>query len=343
MTTKSRLITILVLLPTLALAKITLHGQAQVRPRMDLYTFADSLREDVTDFYTQYRLRMDVHADIGDGWFAHSRLGHNGVAYWMKFGEGVASRDYIVPSTARGTMDMLEMYFGYEGELVGGHIGMVPISGVSNPILDLHYYPDRVLDIPFHRYSQNALPGFHGYAQFGPGRLSLGAFIEDNSGSKIGGEQVGQDAFAILLEYRLRLLGFEFSPQFLNTSAADSIAAPMSYGFNLATPRFAGLKPSFNAFWTSQTVEDTLSGVAAYDGYHFRARVEGALGPGCLMFWHDWAKVGDQKARYFWISYRVRLYRSDEGEVTLAPIYRLQTVDDDFTRAKIELDFSVRF
>jgi len=111
----------------------------------------------------------------------------------------------------------------------------------------------------------------------------------------------------------------------------------------LQAPRFAGFVPRASLIWTNQAVEDSVTGTSAYKGRMLRAELVGKIGPGSLTLWHDWASIASQDFRYLWASYRIRIYRSDAGEVTVAPIYRLYTRVDDYSRARISLDFSLRF
>jgi len=56
-------------------AQITVKGDVQVRPRLDIKDNG-SYGNKTTDGYYMYRTRINVSAKIGDGWFAKVRLAH---------------------------------------------------------------------------------------------------------------------------------------------------------------------------------------------------------------------------------------------------------------------------
>ncbi len=325
------------------LADIQWSGQAQFRPRLDIVDYVDSSRTDHSDFYPLYRLNLNMKAELGEGWRVHSRLGHNAVSGWMRYGVSVLPSDTAIASSERAPLSFMELYVEHEGLASGFQTGLIPLNGIRNPILDLHLYPTIVGDIPFHRCSNNAVLGLRAWRQLGPGQVNGVLMVDDNAGRKLNKEKFRRDQVSILLEYRMRLMGLAFIPQMINTVAADSLASPLSYGFQFQGPRFAGLTPSLKMAWTSQTVSDSLLGTESYDGRSLRGELRGRIGPGSLTLWQDWAKVGGQAYRFLWFSYRVRIFTSEAGEVTIAPIYRLYTRQDDYRRAKISVDLGVRF
>jgi hypothetical protein len=286
---------------------------------------------------------LDVEADIGDGWSLNSRFGHNAASGWMKYSQGYTPPDSLPALAERAPLSIMRLYVDYTGESFGFQVGLTPLSGRQNPILDIHYYPTIVGDIPFHRFHNNAVNSLYLWGKLGPGKLGARTILDNNVGQRVDGDPLGQDRFSIMLEYDLKILGFGLRPQLINSMAADSLAAPLSYGVNLQAPRFAGLIPRASLIWTSQTFEDSLTGTSAYKGRLLRVELVGKIGPGSLTLWHDWASVENQDFKYLWASYRIRIYRSDSGEVTVAPIYRLYTRVDDYSRARISLDFSLRF
>ncbi len=325
-------------------AEIKFWGDADIRPRYDAVTYEDTSRLDVTNLYYLHRTRISLRADIGNGWYYHTKVGHNGLSYWFdRFGTGELPDSLAVPSAGRSGVDFLEMYIGLKRNNMGGAAGLIPVDGRSNPIFDLHYYPDIAVEFPWYRYNRNAAAGFQGWGEIGPGTVGVTVLIDDDAGSKVDEEKVGKDRTSIMLDFTSDLYGIKFQPQLINTSAGEGLEAPISYGFNVDLPRFAGLRTSANAFWTSQTVEDSLTGATPYEGFLVRAKVSGKMGPGNMVFWHDWAEVDTTKYRFLWASYRIPLHRSEDGDVALMPIYRLYTKVEDYSRAKIELALNIRF
>jgi len=116
----------------------------------------------------------------------------------------------------------------------------------------------------------------------------------------------------------------------------------------------AGFKLSAFGGLTSQSVSDSLTGVAAYNGWIARVKMVGKLGPGTLVAWYDVATtkpdVSDSVASnftYLWLSYSYTMHKSDWGSVVFAPTYRLYSNkiegSRDYTRAKIELTTQITF
>lgn len=338
------LVTLLLFTSSNVRAEFKYWGDADVRPRRDIVTYDDTARIDVNNTYVLYRTRLSLRADIGNGWYYHTKLGHRGASYWLgRFGTGELPDSLSIASAGRASVDFLEMYIALDRGSFGGSAGLIPIDGRKNPVFDLHYYPDSPVEFPWYRYNQNGAHGFSGWGQIGPGRMGLTLLIDDESGQKLDGDQVGKDRTSIMLDMTMDLYGMSFQPLLINSSAADSLEAPISYGFNLELPTFAGLQTSTSAFWTSQTEEDTLTGAEAYEGLLVRAKLMGRIGPGHFVFWHDWAQVDSGKYRFLWASYRIPLHRSEDGDVAIMPIYRLTTKLGDYSRAKIELGLNIRF
>ena len=144
------------------------------------------------------------------------------------------------------------------------------------------------------------------------------------------------------------------TPHLLYTLADEGRPAPMTYGAEFALPKVAGFKLSSTAALTSQSVSDSLTGVAAYSGWIARVKAVGKLGPGTLVAWYDVATTTpdvtdgvDSKFSYLWLSYTYTLHKSDWGALVFAPTYRLYTHkiegSRDYTRAKIELTTQITF
>ena len=72
------------------MADIYISGDARVRPRYDITEYGDGTSS--SDLYYLYRGRINVKADIGDGWFFKTQLGTNSVAGMTKMG---ALNDYF--------------------------------------------------------------------------------------------------------------------------------------------------------------------------------------------------------------------------------------------------------
>ena len=367
-------------------AEITLSGDARLRPRFDLKDNGEFGTKS-EDFYYYYRARLMIKADIGNGYYFNTRLGHNGGTYWIgKFGTGETPSSLSNPSAGRGSVDFMELYFGHKGNKFSWSGGIIPVP--HNPMLDIHYYPEIILDKAWDTYNNNAAHGFDFNYKLAGKPLDVKILVDDNNGKKVVDKYfvstsdtsisyiVDQDSGSIRLDttitstsssasntkdqytvyfsYPLSLLGFKMAPHLLVTLADKGRPAPVTYGAEFALPKVAGFKLSAFGGLTSQSVSDSLTGVAAYNGWIARVKMVGKLGPGTLVAWYDQAittpdisEAENSKFSYLWLSYTYTLHKSDWGAVVFAPTYRLYThkikESRDYTRAKIELTTQITF
>ena len=352
---KNKLIMTMVIfgMTAIGLSQITISGDARVRPRMDVKDWGgynksenDSTTHTV-DNYHLYRARINIKADIGDGYYFNTKLGHNGGAYWIgSFGTGEKPYDESKSSAGRGTLSFMELYFGLKRDNYGYAIGLLPLKGVPNPGLDLHFYPDKVIDVPWNIYNNDAFHGFSGYYRFGPGKLNT-MFSVDNNVIQIveplEGETVeAKDQMTIMLNYDLKIAGASLTPWVMATLANEGNAAPITLGANMTGPKIAGFTPAASFFMTSQQADSTEK----YTGNIIRAKVSGKVGPGSVYFWYDMATTewdgGDtHNFSYIWAHYKYVVYKSDKGEFSVKPTVRVATeaIDGskDYSRSKFEL------
>jgi hypothetical protein len=280
----------------------------------------------------------------------------------------------------------MELYFGHKGKKFSWSGGIIPVP--HNPVLDIHYYPEIILDKAWDTYNNNAAHGFDFNYKLAGKPLDVKILVDDNNGKKVVDKYfvstsdtsisyiVDQDSGSIRLDttitstsssasntkdqytvyfsYPLSLLGFKMAPHLLVTLADKGRPAPVTYGAEFALPKVAGFKLSAFGGLTSQSVSDSLTGVAAYNGWIARVKMVGKLGPGTLVAWYDQAittpdisEAENSKFSYLWLSYTYTLHKSDWGAVVFAPTYRLYThkikESRDYTRAKIELTTQITF
>jgi hypothetical protein len=345
-------------------AEITLSGDARLRPRFDVKDNGEYGTKS-EDFYYYYRARLMIEANIGDGYYFNTRLGHNAATYWIgKFGTGTAPNSLSNPSAGRGSVDFMELYFGHKGKKFGWSGGIIPVP--HNPMLDIHFYPNIILDKAWDTYNNNAAHGFDFNYKLAGNTLDIKVLVDNNDGSKVVDENfvaqsdtsivyiidqdsgsirldttitmttssasTSRDQYTVYLSYPVSFFGFKMSPQLLLTLADEGRPAPITYGAEFALPRVAGFKLSSSAALTSQAVSDSLTGVLAYSGWIARVKMVGKLGPGTLVAWYDQALTSpdvtdavDSKFSFLWLSYTYTLHKSDWGVMVFAPTYRLYT------------------
>ncbi len=347
----------LMIVVTGVLADITITGDARVRPRLDVRDNG-AYGNITSDIYYLYRARLLLSADIGNGYFFTTRLGHNGAAYWVgKFGTGDPPSSISMSSAGRGSVDFMELYFGRQGKKFGWSMGLIPV--IHNPLKDLHFYPTVMVDIPWLIYNNSAAHGFNLNYRLAGNQLDLKLLVDNNAGSSINDivdslDVTTRDQYTLIASYPVSLAGLKLTPEFLMTFADSGNAAPLTYGATFGLPKVAGFGLTAYAGLTNQTVSDTLLGLEAYRGWIGRIKLVGKLGPGVLTAWYDVAQttpdVSDALATdfsYLWLSYTYTLHKSDRGALTIAPTYRLykRKIKDsqDYSRAKIEITTQVTF
>jgi hypothetical protein len=336
-----------------AYADITMTGDARVRPRLDIVDLG-TYGNRTDNIYYFYRARLNVAADIGDGYFFKTKIGYNGAANFAKFGTGTLPTGISLSSAGRSPLSFMEVYFGHQSKTYGWAAGIIPVP--HNPLLDMHFYPGKMANIPWLLYNNAAASGFDFNTMLAGGKFDIKVLVDNNDGVKVSSEGdvidslTTTDQYSLDVTYSLALGGIKLTPQFLMTIADERDPAPMTYGAALSLPKIAGFGASAYFGMTSQKADDT----DAYTGWIARAKLMGKLGPGALTAWYDMATytpdadgLEPTKTSFVWISYTYTLHKSDKGAVTLAPTYRLYTQmtagSQDYARTNIELTTQISF
>ena len=386
MLSKKFFIGLFIIMLSSAFAEIKLTGDARLRPRFDVKDSGEYGTKS-EDFYYYYRARLMIEANIGGGYYFNTRLGHNGGAYWVgKFGTGTTPSASSIPNAGRGSVDFMELYFGHKGKKLSWSGGIIPVK--HNPMLDIHYYPEIILDKAWDNYSNNAAHGFDLNYKLAGNTIDLKVLVDNNDGRKVVDDNfvassdtsivyiidqdsgsirldttitmttsfasTSRDQYTFYMSYPVSFLGFNMTPHLLYTLADEGRPAPVTYGAEFALPKVAGFKLSSSAALTSQSVSDSLTGVAAYSGSIVRVKMIGKLGPGVLVAWYDVATTKPDASgsvssdfSFLWLSYSYTLHKSDWGSLVVAPTYRLYKHkiegSRDYTRAKIELTTEIKF
>jgi hypothetical protein len=344
---------ILTIIITGAYADITMSGDARVRPRLDIVGLG-SYGNRTDNIYYFYRARLNVAADIGDGYFFKTKLGYNGAANFAKFGTGTLPTGISLSSAGRSPLSFMEVYFGHQNKTYGWAAGIIPVP--HNPLLDMHFYPGKMANIPWLLYNNAAASGFDFNYMLSGGKFDIKVLVDNNNGVKVSSEGdvidslTTTDQYSLDATYSKALAGIKVTPQLLITFADAGDPAPMTYGASLALPKVAGFGASAYFGITSQNADDT----DAYSGWISRAKLVGKLGPGALTAWYDMAtytpddaNLEPTKTSFLWLSYTYTLHKSDKGAVTLAPTYRLYTQKTegslDYARTNIELTTQITF
>jgi hypothetical protein len=322
---KVTLVFIMLLTTVFAQAKIT--GDVRVRPRMD--TSEDGSGELHNKIYTLYWGRLNVDADIGGGWSFHSKLATNWVGHWSgvmgentQKGGTVNSDGESVQFVDRPTVSLMEISMGKNAGNWGFKAGNLPLNGVADHIVDLHYYPKSPVDIPWAIYHLQSIQGINGFVNAGPGKLNLALSVDANANNST---TETKNTHTLLANYNAAFGGITVKPQMAMTMTNEGTAAPTTMGAGVSA-KVAGFTLSGTYLMTSNTVEGSYK----YDGTHIRAGVKGTVGPGFLLSWYDMATHtpdGGEASNfsYIWALYKYTIWSGDKGALVVMPTVRIAT------------------
>jgi len=371
-----RTILCVIMLFSFVYPQIKISGDARIRPRYDINDKTPSNGTKSMDFYYMYRARIRMSADLDEGWMFNTMLSHNGISNYSIFDAG----DYpdvsgVNQSTAkptsnensrRATVSFAELYFGKEVEKYGFRIGLFPLGAMNNPVYDLHYYPVKMVDIPFYVYNADGAYGLSGYIKTDVGKFGAKVLVEDAKG-KYEENSSGKvlydikDQYTVELNYTVDAGGFAIAPMAMISISDDSVSAPNTFGLNLTSPKFSGLTVSATAAYSIQDRTDLRATqepgypVSKYNAYLLRLKLAGALGPGNIVAWFDYGrlteklKLTDNKYDFYftWIGYEIPVYKSPKGSFSITPEIRYGKFDKNSTsaskRIKSEVNFDIKF
>jgi hypothetical protein len=330
------------MLLTTAFAQVRITGDVRVRPRIDIKK--DASGELSNQQLILYWGRLNLDADIGGGYSFHTKLASNWVGHWA----GYMGSQEAFPNAAglgndRPTITFMELSMSKNAGNWGVSAGNLPLNGVANHIVDLHYYPTSPVDIPWAIKHVQSFQGFSGFVNAGPGKLNLALSVDANQNNSTA-ELVNRKT--LMADYGATFGGISVKPQMAMTMDNDSTAAPMTMGAGVSA-KVAGFTLSGTYLMTSNTVENS----GKYDGSHMRVGIKGSVGPGFLLAWYDMASYtpdGGTKADFthLWLLYKHTLYSGDKGAMVVMPTIRLingSASDPDWSRTKLELTFQLNF
>ena len=339
---------------TFIMADLHISGDARVRPRYDIKENGDG--SSTSDLYYLYRARLNMKADIGDGWFLKTKLGTNSVAGMTKMGT-LSEESY----TLKPSISFMEIYFGSMKDDWGFWAGAFPLK--YNPALDLHFYSDKLVDIPFMLFNNSSITGFSGYRSLMGHKLNWFLSVDNNviekevfadecedpDGDGTCDDIEDCDNFTLGMDAFLTFGSVSVTPRFLTSfGGQEDDIFPMTYGADLLLPKIAGFSSSLSYYLTTKG-KDSDDG--HYEGDHMRISLSGPMNKGKLKFFFDLAHKDNDQVSYIWLSYTHNLYKGDFGQVSISPTFRLQTgkgagtedFDGDYSRTKLEVTTQIQF
>ena len=301
------------------MSTIHINGDARIRPRYDIKENGDN--SSTSDFYFLYRARLNVKADIGEGWFFKTKLGTSSVAGMSKMGSDGDGPGLI--SSYRPNLSFMELYFGNMSDNWGFWAGVLPLK--YNPILDLHFYSDKLIDIPFMLFNNSATTGFSGYRNILNHKLNWFLSVDNNiidneetiaetniieehcsnynfldedacedAGHQWFDEQIeniealtiiSDDNYTLGTDMFLTFGSVSFNPRVLTSfgGSEDSIF-PITYGTDILLPEFAGFSSSFSYYLSVKGNEEDEE---YYQADHMRISFNRPIKGGKLKFFYD--------------------------------------------------------
>ena len=347
-------------------SQINLSGDARIRPRLDIIDYGNN--KSSMDLYYLYRAHINIDADIGNGWFFNTKLGTNDIAGMVRMGKDgtynkkIDNDDEINEfikgysdgpgnsNSARPQVDFLNLYYGIKKDKFGFWGGAIPLK--HNSALDIHFYPDKMVDIPWKNWNNESTTGFAGY--IGKFNWFLSIDGDKKEIDKDGETRKNIDPFSF---------GFDFSVkwndilQTLRPRGIFSIANldepwPMTFGLDINFINIFKIKPVISYYYTSQSINKDYN----YNGSHLRFRIDRELGPGKLNFWTDLVShicdtdiEGEYKKTdyvYLWLDYDYNFFNSDFGSISIKPTIRIltqKTSNSNYSRMKFELTTGIKF
>ena len=245
-------------------------------------------------------------------------------------------------NSRRPNFDFLELYYGFSKEDCGFWVGALPVK--YTPALDLHFYSNQLVDIPFVLFNNSVINGLAGY-QVIKGKkvnwfLSVDANNKNNEENFLTGvETTIKDAYTLGLNSNFDVLNLTLTPNLLLTIGEGD--APTTYGLDIGLPDISDISSSISYHMTNYDL---------IDGDHFRMKMIRPVGKGSIKFFYDIANMGDDSMSYIWLSYTHTCYKGEAGTVTISPTYRYQdsgyvdwTFDKDYNRTKFEITTEIKF
>ncbi len=329
------------------MCEIQFSGDARFRPRYDIKENGDG--SSTSDLYYMYRARINIKADIGDGWFFSSKLGALNVAGMTKFGDSGSEPGIL--TSYRPTISFMELYFGQMKDDWGFWAGAFPLK--YNPSLDLHFYSNKLVDIPFVLLSNSSTLGFSGYKSISGYKLNWFLSVDNNVVEReefIEGDPIDDcDDFTLGMDASFTFGSASITPRFLTSfGGTEDDIFPTTFGGDVLLPNIAGFDSGMS-YYMSTNGEEGDQGY--YEADHMRFSLSRSINDGKLKFFYDMASKDDDNVSYIWLSYTHTCYKGDMGEVTMTPTFRLQTgsnagnenFDEDYSRSKIELTTQIKF
>ncbi|NTV01751.1 MAG: porin [Chlorobiaceae bacterium] len=313
-----------------ASAAVNFSGDAGVRVRNESYsgTTVTSATRDANDLLSQYRVRLNAAADLGDGYYFKTMITQeNAGGGWV-----------TVDGTTPYNLQISNLYFGRQTADNGFAFGRLPLNAFNNPVFDITLFPFQPLENPVANALMDRVYGLNYNTKFLSGNLrGTLVVLDDASKNNTGDEANGKlnDGYAIHLAYTDKIGDVTVEPQFIRAITHGAVGTyaevtPWTAGANVTVPA-GDLKIGLSGYYTAgkSSTHVAANANADYNGYEFR--VKGEYG-NLLCFWdynHTTDKATATEGKYtnnfVWASYKIPVHKSATGSLTIQPTLRYLT------------------
>jgi hypothetical protein len=337
-----------------ASAELKLGGDAGVRLRNESYSGTSAVNRDANDLMWQYRVRLNAAADLGSGYYFKAMItNENGAGGWTT----VNNNSEAFP------LQVSNFYFGHTQQNCRWAVGRLPLNAFNNPIFDLALFPFQPLENPVANVLMDRVFGLNYGTKFLSGDLRATLVILDNgvkNNTGAAGDGKLNDGYAIHLAYTDKIGDVTVEPQFIRAITHGAVggytpAYSIYPAYDHVTPWVAGanvtvpagkLKIGLSGFYTkgknsTQSNGAYATSVVDYSGYQFRVKGE----YGNFMCFYDYNRTTDKTPgnrvagqkdgkyinNFVWAQYKIPVYSSAAGSVTVQPTLRYLTTKADAT------------
>jgi hypothetical protein len=345
-------------------ADIEFSGSACVRPRYDFKIYKTSSDNTIykCDMYFDYRAKLNIKGTLGSGYFFKGQISHNSPANWSKMGDGSGLPSTFSQGSGQSpSIAFTELCLGYQGEKLAYKLGRFTYA--HNTALDIHYYPTKLLDIPFFIFNNNAITGAEFSYKLKETKLRAALSVDQNNLNyqnyiDLEGDSVvyNQNGITATLDASIPWGNITIAPVALY-SMGKTMFNPITGGIKAQYKNKGLLLKTEAAFTLSNHYSDEYR----YTGFIVRAEARQKIGFGTLRLMYDYSNMnytkwdGVDKAsglygkfHYTWLEYTMPLFESDLGCIVARPVWRWYYSDVEadgqiYIRNKIELYFQYTF
>ena len=223
------------------MAEIKISGDARFRPRYETVDYEfdfdgdnGDYKNEESDSYFLYRARLNLEADISENWFFKTQLATTSKAGMTTMGSDGAlfSNDLSIGmgnrNSYRPMVNFNQLYFGYKNDKRGVWVGAYPLA--HHPGLDIHFYPDNIVGLPWLISNNGSTLGAAGYEVVSNYKINWFLSVDKNNINQSAIDEGGNDIdssfsnhYTLGLSTSLAFNDFVITPYLLKSFGNDKI------------------------------------------------------------------------------------------------------------------------